>query len=200
MLNLSEHNCWTSCTIHEKNNNAFHTFLGSDKIPIWSRKHWSCIVSAARLRKPHLQFYTPIQHSSHLVTLAAPSAEMVITPLDILRELASVTYYYFNHKIENDMGISSSSSSSSFEFRFQVHAGNLGMQLCSLHSSLKTEKRNKKKKGHRSMTELPFWMAWHEEIESSLSEVLLYVGFPQVDKRLQILWSLTQISTLCFLQ
>jgi hypothetical protein len=145
MLNLSEHNCWTCCTIHDKNNNAFHNFLGSDKVPIWSRKHWSCIVSAARLRKPHLQFYTPIQHSSHLVTLAAPCAEMVITPLDILRELASVTYYYFNHKIENDMGISSSSSSSSFEFRFQVHTGNLGMQLCSLHSSLWTEKETKKK-------------------------------------------------------
>lgn len=170
-------------------------FWALTKVPIWSRKHWSCIVSAARLQKPHLQFSTPIQHSSHLVTLAAPCAEMVITPLDILRELASVTYYYFNHKIENDMGISSSSSSS-FEFRFQVHAGNLGMQLCSLHSSLWTEKETKKKGGgHRSMTELPFSMAWHEEIESSLSEVLLYVGFPLVDKRLQILWSLTQIST-----
>ncbi len=152
MLNLSEHKCWTRCTIHEKNNNAFCTFLGSDKVPIWSRKHWSCIVSAARLRKPHLQFYTPIQHSSHLVTLAAPCAEMVITPLDILRELASVTYYYFNHKIENDRGISSSSSSSSpssssFEFRFQVHAGNLGMQIYSLHSSLWTEKETKQKGG-----------------------------------------------------
>jgi len=44
------------------------------------------------------------------------------------------------------------------------------------------------------MRELPFSMAWHEEIESSLSEVLLYMGFPLVDKRLQILWSLTQIS------